>query len=378
MSMDNLLNGKDIISNETKLICFCARSNMDKYVRRQVAKLCAVPLDWESIIKNSIFNGVAPLIYYNLNKINLDNAVIPQKSILKLKNCYYRTLLDNLRFWKEFQNILSAANSAGIRVIPIKGIILAHFLYYNIGQRSMYDIDLLIQENDLAGFEKIILRLGYKRDFKNRPEIYWKKYYHHLAFIKENDAYSPLSVEAHWNLTVPRAHKILFPRLWQRIQEETIGGDKISVLSSEDTLLCLVLHLRRHAHALILRQICDISELLKKCENSLDWGYIIEEAEKNKMKSVLYFAVFSAKQILDAPLRVNILDKIKPNSFRCRRIDKIVGKWGKNNGKVLFNPGHFFLSLLLFDKISDFFFLYFIFSFRRRCALLFNFFSFSK
>ncbi len=347
---------KDKISNEARLILFCARIEMDSLARCEVEKILIQPIDWDNIVERSIFHGVAPLVYYNLNKINLNTGSIPQGIILKMKDCYYRTLFDNLRFWKEFQDILNVANSAKIKVVPIKGLVLSHTLYFNIGLRPMLDIDLLIQEDNLVCFEQAIFRLGYKKYLDNQSENYWRKYHHHFSFKKDN---CDLVIDAHWDLSLPRPNKILFPMLWQRIQEETVDGVKISVLSPEDSLFCLVLHLRKHTRRLILRHICDIAELLKQKENCFDWEYIIKEAEKNRIKSTLYFALLSARQILDAPLPVSILDKIKPNVFRCWLMSIFTNKNSfcekEFNRREILNPKYFLLRFLLLDRISDFF-----------------------
>ncbi len=268
------------ISNEAKLIFCCARVEMDLPIQNQIKELFIQPIDWNKVIERAILHGVGPLIYYNLNKINLNGKIIPQEIILKLKTYYYETLVRNMQFWKELQQILNALEQSKIKAIPIKGIILAETLYRNIGLRPMIDIDLLIQESDLSIFEKVIIELGYKKELEGYTENHWREYYHHFVFKRENAAHFPLQLEIHWDLSVPRPNKILFLKLWQRTKQETIDGVKISLLSPEDTLLCLALHLRRHTRSLILRHICDIYELLKQHESNFDWNYVIAEVDE--------------------------------------------------------------------------------------------------
>lgn len=352
-------NHKGKISNEAKLIFCCARTTMDNETRCRVKKLLLQPIDWNMLIERSVFHGVAPLIYSNLNKVNSNEKIIPQKIILRLRDYYYRTLVDNLQSWMEFQRILNVLDQTKVKLVPIKGIVIADTLYHNIGLRPMVDIDLLIQEDGLSTFEKTILKLGYRKDLGGRSGNHWRKYYHHFVFKRTNSTSLYLQLEIHWNLDFHMPNKIFFPKLWERVKEETVDGIRMFMLSPEDTLLCLALHLRRHTRSLTLRHICDISELLKQYENNLDWNYIVEEAEKNRIKSVLYFALFSASKLLDVSAPTNILEKIKPSLFKCKWINASVNKntffYNKFKREELLKIKYFLLRFSLFDKTRDFF-----------------------
>ncbi len=77
------------------------------------------------------------------------------------------------------------------------------------------------------------------------------------------------------------------------------------------------------------------------------------------MKSTLYFALFSASQILGAPLSANILDRMKPRLFRYKLMNFLINKntffEKKFNKKELFKIRYFLLRFVLFDKTKDFF-----------------------
>lgn len=350
-----LKNSTFKISNEIKLIFYCARVEMDAQIQSRVKELFASPIDWDRVIERAAFHSVASLIYFNLNKLNLNSKVIPQEIISKLKNYYYATLVRNMQFWTEMQKILNALKQSKIQAIPIKGIILCENLYHNLGLRPMVDIDLLIREDNLSAFEEAVSRLGYRKELQGHTEDYYRKYHCNLIFRKEN---SNFLVEAHWSFSFPRPNKIFFSKLWERGRQKEINGVKMYALSAEDTLFCLALHLRGHTRFLILRHICDIYELLEQFGNDFDWDYVVDEAEKNRIKSNLYFALSAANELLDASVPESILERIRPNLLRRKLMRVFIEKANFINKrfdrKELLKIKYIILRFLLLDKIKDF------------------------
>jgi hypothetical protein len=59
------------------------------------------------------------------------------------------------------RRVLAAFEGRGIRVLPVKGIILAHTLYENVTDRPMADVDLRIRPSDLRNAKRVAREHGW-------------------------------------------------------------------------------------------------------------------------------------------------------------------------------------------------------------------------
>jgi hypothetical protein len=63
----------------------------------------------------------------------------------------------------QLENIAEACVAAGIDICLLKGTALLVSGVYDVGERDMEDIDILIRKKDLSQFESLMLNMGYKR-----------------------------------------------------------------------------------------------------------------------------------------------------------------------------------------------------------------------
>lgn len=345
------------VFNEMKLITCCCRVEIDESIRQSIKEILTQPIDWDFVIRESNSHGVGLLIYYNLIKINSD--ILPQYVFTGWRNGYKLTLYRNLQLWEEFCCIQEALNQAKIGVIPIKGIILAHTLYHNLGLRPMADIDILVREEDVHKAEGIVPQLGYNKVTRTTKN-YYRSHHCDVTYMKEGLAGQTIILDMHWNFVISRPRRIDFTNVWERTERNFINHTEVLLLSPEDTLFSLCLHLRRHIRHLCLKHICDISELLISYKDRLDWNYIVNKARGNRMRFTLYFAFFSAQELLDTDVPQTILDRLKPGLFRRRLIRCFISKerflyrrFNDFNFKGYWQIG-IFLHFLILDSIRDF------------------------
>lgn len=300
------------LSNEVKLMFYCARTKIDISLKCQIQELLRAPLDWSQIIEQSHYHGIAPLVYYNLNNFNKSN--IPEEVFNILRNSYYATLARNLYLWREFCLIQDRLSNAGIKIIPLKGIILSETFYHNLGLRPMVDIDILIQEKDLFNAKNELLQLGYKIYLKDLPEDYWRKYHCHFQFCNPD---KNIIFELHWALAPPRPNKIDISELWQRSSIQSVGHSKVLVLTYEDILLSLYLHMCKNISSLQyikLKNLCDIHELISQYGERLDWDYILNKIASWRLKGCFFYLYLLTKTYLGTRWPPEIISKIKLGS----------------------------------------------------------------
>ncbi|MCX5687492.1 MAG: nucleotidyltransferase family protein, partial [Candidatus Omnitrophica bacterium] len=166
-------------------------------------------------------------------------------------NQKYKNLViikDNILKQREFTVLNKAFNSAKIPMVPIKGVALLFELPDYGETRSMADIDILVKKEDVFKSKAILLTLGYKIPDNDYSESYYLNQYHHLPFYNNN-----YMVELHWNLCPPRPNNIILPELWQKIRHLESYENTINLLSPEDTIFSLTLHLRRFNDPFSLR-----------------------------------------------------------------------------------------------------------------------------
>ena len=66
------------------------------------------------------------------------------------------TVKDNMLKQKEFIDISNAFETAGIPMVPIKGMALLFDVFHNDISRPMADIDIFIKKNDLKKAELLL------------------------------------------------------------------------------------------------------------------------------------------------------------------------------------------------------------------------------
>lgn len=345
---------------EVEFLFYLARTRLDNYNYRQILKLFGRPIDWNYIVEESIYQRVAGLIYHNLKGVGLKQRV-PPAIFSKLKDYYEQTANENHQFWEEFCRIQEALRRAKIEIIPLKGIILVHILYGDMGLRPMRDIDILVKEEDAHKAEEAAFQLGYDKITKTTENYYQGHHCDVTLNIKKSAPEVSITLDIHWNFAISRPNKIDITDAWDRVEKRVIDGREIFLLSPEDMFFSLCLHLRRHIRFLLLKHICDISELLVLHKDSLDWNYIVKKAEKDSIRTTLYFALFSAKELLGSDVPEAILNGLKPGLFKRKLINRFINKKTFLNRKLrYFSFKNYwrvgiFLQFLMLDSIKDFF-----------------------
>jgi len=335
------------LPNETALILLCSRLSISSHNQLKIRQLLSGFINWDEIIKTSTQHETLPLVYYNLNKLAFQN-IIPETIFLTMRDYYYINLKRNLVFEKEILTILALADQDKTDIIPFKGFSLIYTVYHNPGLRIMADVDILTKEDELSKIKYILYNLGYR---DNDKKVWHYNEQFEIIFTKKLALNTFIAIEAHRALSPGRPYKINLPYLWQRTHKELICGHEMQCLSPEDTLLSLVLHLRRHTRRLTLKFIIDIAELLNKHGFKSEWHYIKKLTRNNHIITTMYVSLYLAKELLEADISSESINEFRPNIIKTCLIHLAINKYN------FFRPKKWrgaFLRLLLFDGAIDF------------------------
>jgi hypothetical protein len=336
----------ELLPPEIELIALCSRLRTDAAARQRIEWLIARGIDWQSIIENALSHGVLPLLSFNLTQSR--KTLLPQNISILLKTACDITTRRNTALWEEFTSLKKTFGQSEIRMIPLKGIILAKTLYHDIGLRPMQDIDILVQRKDFPAAERNLLRLGYIRQLSGLPENYWQSYQAHIGFLNPG---KNILTELHWQFAPARPNTLDISSAWQRASVHSVNEERLESLSPEDTLLCLCLHIGKNISSLRhlkLKNLCDINELVTTHADTLDWNYLRRTLEIWRIKTLFAYVRYLTSRYRDTPWP---LDKLR--AFHCSAARKrwIISLAPDIKERSRFHAGLMMISLL--DTFRD-------------------------
>ena len=257
----------------------------------------ALKIDWPYTIDQATRHRVTPLLYNNLK-----NHPLPAGVIKKMESIYNYTAFHNMLYLEELQRVIDKSDQAGIKLIVLKGPMLAQNVYQNIALRPFADMDILVSPQDCDRMEAILEDMGYIAADKS----FYKKYHFHLPLFKPGKM--PVHLELHWSFV----DKFII----QKIDMDTIwpaaGKHELPV---EINILYLLLHIEKHAffnkliynsgnardwiflqpHGNQLLWYTDLHELMSR--NNINWPRLIKLAHNYGIASLVYYNLHILRQL---------------------------------------------------------------------------------
>ena len=204
----------------------------------------------------------------------------------------------SLRLSGELIRLIGLLADAGLPAVPIKGPVFAHRVYGSIARRSFWDLDLLVQREDVLAAKQVLLSQGYV------PETAWSARRERRE-LRRNCEYNfdhretGIHVELHWRF-MERSVGFDLPMadVWDRLEQTTFLGRQIRVPAVEDEYLALIVHNgAKHAWQR-LRMIADVAVI--GTIDSKVTGRLAERAEAAGVRRVVATGVLLASSLLDA------------------------------------------------------------------------------
>ena len=308
---------------------------------------------WRQFLPIALYNNVGPIIYKNLQTMNLE--LIPPWVIHSLKENYKQSVVKTTTSYSDLSVLLKEFEQNNIHAIVIKGAAIAEKLYKDISLRPMEDIDFLVKKSDWPIIRRILAKEGFKNsegldllELENNSSTIMNR---HFCYRNQNGT----KLEFKFNLFA-----LDFPKssdaeeYWRDAQEIKIADVSSLTLSNEDQFLFLAARMANVGFRYLL-WFLDLKEFLFS-HKDLDWQAIVKKATRKKVSLALYYSLRILKdKLLVEEIPDNVFDQIQPHQTKRRILDFLfgynnIGFRGTGRRKGLW---HFFAyHCLLLDKFG--------------------------
>lgn len=220
-------------------------------------------MDLKNIYKLAQFHS---LKYMFLSSLDFNDINYP----LELKFEKQKEIIKCTTQLAELDSIRESFNEASIDFLPLKGSIIRTY-YPDPAYRSMADLDILVHKSDFKKARKIILKLGYEKNYHNEEAA-------HDSFMKKPF----MEVELHRKLVLNNA--ITYNYLIKTLDRTYKKDNHELALSDNDFYIYIIIHSAKHfsAGGTGIRILFDLHYMYQN-KLDLDFEYI-----KNTLKEFEY------------------------------------------------------------------------------------------
>lgn len=297
-------------SNEYLFIVSALKSAVNNH---QSANLQLIA-DYSKLLNIARDNNISQMLYPILRK----HHDIPLDFMDELRKDYLSTAAKNTLIYSEFKNIAGAFNKNRVAVIAMKGIALAEPVYQDIGLRGMSDIDLLIRKEDIKRANDVLEDMGYYAVDLSRFD--GSDSYLTTCDYRSKNPLSP-SFHVHWhivNSTVPAPYltNINIDEIWREAVRVKIADVPVLIMAPHHFLIHLCEHAMRVTHsASKLIYLLDVSTLVERYKDTLDWHKVVETSKDYGLDRFVYniLSLTGLNIGIDIPERV--LERLKPKGM---------------------------------------------------------------
>ncbi|MFD6210705.1 nucleotidyltransferase family protein [Peribacillus sp. NPDC060253] len=236
-----------------------------------------IDINWGEFLQLAMHHRVYPLIYTKLKKA--DDNRIPPYIIQTLYKEFKKNTLQMLLLSGEMEQVSELFTENQIRLLYLKGPVIAADIYGDISLRTSKDLDILISITDLKSAEELLLSIGYEKEVVPNFLNEWKWRRHHVVYFHPQ---KNIQLELHWRFQSFPMKEPKFNELWERKRVSTLTSYPVYFLGKEDLLLYLISHGARHGW-FRLRWLLDIDQMLRKGLKLEDINSLIGKYQNRKL-----------------------------------------------------------------------------------------------
>lgn len=245
--------------------------------------------------------------------------------------------------------VADAFGAAGIPFILLKGLHMALLYHGGIERRSFWDMDLLVQTEQLEKAKNLLIKMGYARKSGLFINQYLSTWFTHGEDYKMADA---ISIDLHWMLFRHPGIRIDHDAIWSSKDEMELDGTRFNVLSVPYTLAFLLTGIIKDVErgSLRLRSMVDLHLVLEHLAEDMDWRSFVEAREREGIAGMceaalgLYLSLLRPADVsfrglqefldsrgCDLPSSSTAVDLIQPNRFALKNKLWASGKYSTSH-----------------------------------------------
>jgi hypothetical protein len=268
-------------------------------------------LDWEYVLAAANRQGVAPLLRQRL--ADRSSTKIPDAIRVRLDQAYWATHFRNRTLHLRLLDIQRECAREGIRLMPLKGALMAWGFYPQPSLRPMSDLDLLVREDDLDACGALLRRLEYypvddtpshvteARLHRASREYRWMQRKTHTMVECRVEPLEPVplrfaDLDAGLTATL-REHAA---GVWARATTSA-EGNAMPQMAAEDAVLHIAAHLAAKHGDLRLIWLRDLAEMLERSPR-FDWASLSRRARACRIARPVEDALSAAARWVGAPV----------------------------------------------------------------------------
>jgi hypothetical protein len=257
------------------------RLMLDIVLRRETA--VPEPIDWDAFDAGVRKHRLQPLLIRGLR--SMDRQTVEQYPALKrylgMQNKYTRESFQRLQALTQANNALA---QAGIRMIAMKGPLLAIEAYGDPSLRTSRDLDVMVPEADLEPAGEILAGLGYEPEENPFHKTPLRRKFYGIVDLEKHMICQKgdICLELHWKSNAQTEDS--FDDQWMRREEQMILGKRIAVLGTDDRYPALIVHAAEHGFHR-LRWLLDLYELQKK--PTFSWERVYRQMRAQNLGELL-------------------------------------------------------------------------------------------
>lgn len=284
-------------------------------------------LNWDEFTRLASYHGVGGLLLYWLKRLGVESNL----PVDVFKDLYgIHESISNI--WEDYheiiKEILGRFCENKIDVILLKGAQLGYTDYPHVFLRPMGDIDMLVNRSDQSRVIRLMLEMGFNLyepgDSCNRFFI------RAVVKGKERKTHKPIFIEVHANFQAPiRLNKSCgvdmdefwngtqMKSIWNGTQMKSIAGFPFLQLSPTYNIIYLCTHFGEH-HFSRLIWAYDITLLIHRHGEEIDWETIKDLCPRMKIRSPLYHSFSLCQELFQIPIPEGVLKNLSRAWWRRR------------------------------------------------------------
>jgi hypothetical protein len=324
---------------EERLLLLLARGRLTDSIRTQARSLLEQALSWPLLLRLTRMYGVTPLFYQHLRQLGFPN--VPATVVAELGAAYRLTAMRNTLMVRELVEVMQRLDSAGVPVIPLKGVALAASLYGNPTLRECVDIDILVPRSQVGQAYHVLQAMGYcgesaevmeeplqRRLLNSRIEY---------GLTRDERGFRYL-LELHWGVFLGHpSERVAVEALWAETSATPVFGVMAFQASAEWTFLFLAVHAARHQWR-GLKWFSDIHELCTW--TAIDWAKVRVDAERFGWENALELTLSACHTLFGTSIPPHFAPRTLPPGVHLFPADALdTAPWQHIRAKArLFKP----------------------------------------
>lgn len=303
---------------EFRLFCLALRHPLAAPDRRAMGALADAGIDWDAVVSGARRHRVAARVLAGLKAS--DTTPMPAWVLADLQQQAFAAARRSLLQVAEVARLQRAFEAEGLRVLFLKGVVLAAALHGDATRCDARDIDLLAGPDQLAGAAELITRLGYRRHEPGRSPRQTAEYRRRIKDIEFQHVLTRAPLELHHRLTDnPHLLPAEFARLWDERESVRVGDATVPTLPRSMLPLYLCVHGAGHAWER-LRWLVDFAASVKS-RDGVDAA--LRHAEAAGLETPMLHALALAQDWLALPVADAPLARARA-SIPLRRLDRLL------------------------------------------------------